>query len=88
MRNTTPLPVLRSIAMTLYHGFITDSLLARVIQTDPSCRVLVRFGGWREVVRAADVEALIARREAEGDYLRDVSFPATDYHTGGAERAS
>ncbi len=60
------------------YGFLNETKVA-VVAADPATHLiplLVRFGGFRCVVPANQVAAMIATVERGGDYVRDVSIPA------------
>jgi hypothetical protein len=61
------------------HGFL-DAPDVKHLATDPATRLeclLVRCGACRFLAPAQDVERLIGYVDQAGDYVRDVSLPAT-----------
>tara|TARA_Y100000593_G_scaffold1782_1_gene3536 strand:- start:1369 stop:1659 length:291 start_codon:yes stop_codon:yes gene_type:complete len=73
---TLPLPLLETIASQ--YGCVTSDDV-QALTEDPDGRLLqllVRCGSSRFICAAQDVDVQIARAEALGDYVRDVSIPA------------
>lgn len=58
--------------------FLVDATLEKLIEIDRLAQVLVRCGGCRFICSAQDVAAMEKNITAGGDYVRDVSFLATD----------
>ena len=57
-------------------GFVDSNDLAVLEKEMPRMPLLMRFGACREVAEASAVKTIISEKEAEGDYIRDVSIPA------------
>ena len=60
------------------YGFVTAADMPEVIRLDAAVSMLVRCGMRRYLVPAVMVEATLAAVRASGDYVRDVSFAASE----------
>jgi hypothetical protein len=62
------------------HGFILETDLPRLVKHNRFQKCLIRCGGGRFVCAAQDVGHFVGIITRDGtDYVRDVSFPASDY---------
>ena len=57
-------------------GFIYSNDLEELEKEMPNIPVLMRFGACREVADAYMAKTIMSEKEADGDYLRDVSLPS------------
>ena len=57
-------------------GFIDSNDLEVLEKEMPNIPVLMRFGACREVADAYMAKTIMSEKEADGDYLRDVSIPS------------
>jgi len=62
-------------------GFLTAEQMPDLIALDPALPCLVRHGRGRLLCASRNVAQRVHQLEAEGDYLRDVSIPATECET-------
>lgn len=79
-RPVDPIPAMLARIRTERLGFLRDTEIA-VLVVHPQHRltqVLVRCGGCRFICAAQDVTHLEQAIESIGDYVRDVSLPATE----------
>ena len=79
---------MQSFMLTKPFGFITKSDVPDVIKMSPLQLLLVRCGGCRFLAPAQDVNKLIAAIEQAGDYVRDVSFTASEMDEARAAQAA
>jgi hypothetical protein len=59
------------------YGFVSRADLREIVAFDRLRLLLVRCGGFRALVPANQVESFTRCIEAGGDYVRDISYPAT-----------
>ena len=57
--------------------FVLSNDLDILEEEMPNLPILMRFGACREVAAAYMVKTIISEKEADGDYLRDVSIPSS-----------
>lgn len=57
-------------------GFIDSNDLEVLEKEMPNIPVLMRFGACREIADAYMAKTIMSEKEADGDYIRDVSIPS------------
>ena len=67
---------LLKIISTEQFCFILSNDLDILEEEMPNLPILMRFGACKEVADAYMVKTIISEKEANGDYLRDVSIPS------------